>query len=145
MSSSAGTYVSHGPELLTFVGVVGVEVAVHAVPTALGRFRLIPSSLRIWLCREHDSPLALHFLGLGLLVFWVGIWKLEEVKASLLSSRALGRHIEHLQSRARVLMYSELLLHLDITDAIGECRDDGLVYYLGDLEANTVEMLDVLL
>ena len=36
LGASAGTHVSHGPELLAFVGVVGVEVVVHAVPSALG-------------------------------------------------------------------------------------------------------------
>ena len=30
-------------------------------------------------------------------------------------------------------------------DAVGEHRDDGLVYHLGDLEADVVEVLDVLL
>ena len=42
-------------------------------------------------------------------------------------------------------MDGEILLHLDITDAIGECGDDGLVRHLGDLEADVVEALDVLL
>ena len=42
-------------------------------------------------------------------------------------------------------MYGELFLHLDIADAIGECRDDGFVRNLGDLEANVLEALDVLL
>ena len=36
LGASAGTHVPHGPELLAFVGVVGVEVVVHAVPAALG-------------------------------------------------------------------------------------------------------------
>ena len=42
-------------------------------------------------------------------------------------------------------MDGELLLHLDIKDAIGKRRDDGLVRHLGDLEANVAESLDVLL
>ena len=29
-------------------------------------------------------------------------------------------------------MDGELLLHLDVMDAIGECEDDGLVRHLGD-------------
>ena len=33
---SADTLILHSPELLAFVGVVGVEVMVHAVPAALG-------------------------------------------------------------------------------------------------------------
>ena len=32
---SAGVHVPHGPELLAFVGVVGVEVVVHSVPASL--------------------------------------------------------------------------------------------------------------
>ena len=34
--ASVNSPISHGSELLTFVGVVGVEVVVHAVRTALG-------------------------------------------------------------------------------------------------------------
>ena len=42
-------------------------------------------------------------------------------------------------------MDGELLLHLDVTDAIGERGDDGLIRHLGDLGANIVEVLDVFL
>ena len=42
-------------------------------------------------------------------------------------------------------MDSQLLLHLDVMDAVGERGDDGLVRHLGDLETNVVEALDVLL
>ena len=42
-------------------------------------------------------------------------------------------------------MDCEFLLHFDITDAVKKCGDDGLVRHLGDLEANVVEALDVLL
>ena len=38
---------SYGSELLTFVGVLGVEVVVHTVPTALGRFGLISAPLGV--------------------------------------------------------------------------------------------------
>ena len=34
--ASADSPISHGSELLTFVGVVGVEVVVHAISAALG-------------------------------------------------------------------------------------------------------------
>src|SRR4051812_11508714 len=36
VGTTADPSFSHGLELLTFVGVVGVEVVVHTVPTALG-------------------------------------------------------------------------------------------------------------
>ena len=42
-------------------------------------------------------------------------------------------------------MDSELFLHLDVADAIGERGDDGLIRDLGDLETSVVEALDVLL
>ena len=42
-------------------------------------------------------------------------------------------------------MDSKLFLHLDVTDAVGERGDDGLVRDLGDIEASVVEALDVLL
>ena len=35
VGTSASPSFTHGPELLAFIGVVGVEVVVHAVPTAL--------------------------------------------------------------------------------------------------------------
>ena len=65
---------SHSSELLAFVGVVGVEVVVHTVPAALERLGLISTALGVWFCREHGSPLALHVLGLGFLLFWVCGW-----------------------------------------------------------------------
>ena len=71
VGATADPSFSHGSEVLTFVGVVGVEVVVHTVPTALGRFGLISAPLGVWFCREHGSPLALHILGLGLLLFRV--------------------------------------------------------------------------
>ena len=70
------------------------------------------SALHLWLGHKHGCSLVLHILGLGLLVFWVGSWKLEEAEAPLLSSRALGRHVEHLQGRAHVLVDGGLLLIL---------------------------------
>ena len=52
---------------------------------------------------------------------------------------------EQLLRCAELLVDSELFLHLDVTDAVRECGDDGLVRDLGDLEAGVVEALDVLL
>ena len=48
----------------------------------------------------HGYYLALHVLGLGLLLLQVDSRELEEGKAPLLSSCALGRQVEQLQSRA---------------------------------------------
>ena len=42
-------------------------------------------------------------------------------------------------------MDNELFLHLDVTDAVRERGDDGFVRDLGNLEADVVEALDVLL
>src|SRR3954470_18199734 len=50
LGTTADPSFSHGSELLTFVGVVGVEVMVHTVPTALGRFGLISAPLGVWFC-----------------------------------------------------------------------------------------------
>ena len=69
VGATADPSFSHGSELLTFVGVVGVEVVVHTVPAALGRLRLVPAMLRVWLCCEHNRSFALHVLGLGFLLF----------------------------------------------------------------------------
>ena len=44
-----------------------------------------------------------------------------------------------------LLVDSQLFLHLDVTDVVGERGDDGLVRDLGVLEAGVVEALDVLL
>src|SRR3954466_14757082 len=111
---------SHGAEFLAFVGVVGVEVVVHTVPAAPGGFGQILAPLGVRLCREYGSPLALHVLGLGLLLFWVCSRQLEEGEASLLSPGALGRQVDQLQGGAEVFMHRQLLLHLDVAHAIGE-------------------------
>ena len=88
---------------------------------------MVTATLGLWLCRKHGWPLALCVLGLGLLVFSISIRELEEGEVSLLSPRALVRHVEHLQSSAEVLVDGELVLHLDVADTVGEHRDDGLV------------------
>ena len=44
-----------------------------------------------------------------------------------------------------MFMDCELLLHLDVTHAIREGQDDGLLGHLGDLKASVVEALDELL
>ena len=78
LGASTDTPFSHSPELLAFVCVVGVEVVVGAEwSSALGRLRLVPVVLCVWFFHEHDHSLALHILGLGLLV-WVSRWELEE-------------------------------------------------------------------
>src|SRR3954463_4802768 len=92
--ASADSSFSHGTEFLAFIGVVGVEVVVHTVPASPGGFGQILAPLGVRLCREHDSPLAHHFLGLGLLPFWVRGKQLEKGEASLLSPGALGRQVE---------------------------------------------------
>ena len=94
---------------------------------------------------EHYCLFALHVLGLGLLLLHSCSCQLQEREAPLLSSCALGRQVEQLLRCAKLLVDSQLFLHLDVTDAIREHRDDGLVRDLGDLEAGVVEALDVLL
>ena len=106
---------------------------------------MVVAALNLWFTHEHGRSLALHILGLGLLVFWVGRWELEEGEAPFLSPCALGRQVEQLQGCAQLLVDGELLLHLDVTDAIREHGDDGFVRHLGDLEAGAVEALDVFL
>ena len=41
----------------------------------------------------------------------------------------------------KVLVYGELLLHLDVSDALKERRSDGLVRHLWNLEENVGEAL----
>ena len=106
---------------------------------------MVSAALRVWLRREQGYSLALHVLGLGFLLLWVGSWELEEGKAPLLSSCALGRQVEQLLRCAGLLVDGKLFLHLDVTDAVGKRGDDCLVRDLGDLEAGVVEALDVLL
>ena len=113
-------FISHSPELLAFVGVVGVEIMVHTVPATLGRLRLISTPLGVWLCCEHNCSLALHVLGLGFLLLRVRSRELKEGEAPFLSSCALGRQVEQLQRCAQILVDGKLLLHLNIADAIGE-------------------------
>src|SRR4051812_11429747 len=111
---------SHSAEFLAFVGVVGVEVVVDTVPAAPGGLGQIFAPLGVQFCREYGSLLALHVLGLGLLLFWVCSRQLEEGETSLLSPGALGRQVEQLQGGAEVFVHRQLLLHLDVAHAIGE-------------------------
>ena len=60
LRASTKASVSNGPELLAIVGVVAVYVVEGTEWTA---------ALHLWLCRENDSPLAVHVLGLGFLLF----------------------------------------------------------------------------
>src|SRR3954468_11640755 len=118
--ASSDSSFSHGAEFLAFIGVVGVEVVVHTVPAAPGGFGKILAPLSVRLCREHGGPLALHVLGLGLLLFWVRGRQLEEGETSFLSPGALGRQVEQLQGGAEVFVHRQLLLHLDIAHAVRE-------------------------
>ena len=106
---------------------------------------MVSATLGVWFRFEHDCSLALHVLGLGFLLLRVRSRELKEGEAPLLSCCALGRQVEQLLRCAQLLVDGELLLHLDVTDAIRERGDDGLVRHLGDLEADVVEALDVLL
>ena len=81
---------------------------------------MIPASLGVRLCCKHNGPLVLHVLGLGLLLFWVSSWQLEEGKVPFLGPSALGRQIEQLQGGAQVFMDRKLLFHLDITYTVEE-------------------------
>ena len=96
LGASTKASFSNAPELLTFIGVVGVEVVVHTVPASLERLGLISAPLGVWFCREHGSPLALHVLGLGFLLFQVCGRQLEEGNAPFLSTGALGCQVEQL-------------------------------------------------
>ena len=65
--------IADGPELLTVAGVVAVYVVEGAERSAaLGRVRVVKTALHLWLGRKHGCTLALHILGLSLLVLWVG-------------------------------------------------------------------------
>ena len=70
LGASAYTPILHGPELLAFIGVVGVEVVVHAVPAALRRFGLVSAPLGVWFCREHVSPLVLMMVFIPPRLWW---------------------------------------------------------------------------
>ena len=86
-----------GPKLLVVIGVVVVHVVEDAEwAVAFGRLRVITTALHLRLGREHRRTLALHVVRLGLLVFQVGLWELEEQEVAFFYPRAPGRHIEHL-------------------------------------------------
>jgi hypothetical protein len=113
--------ISNGPELLAVVGVVAVDIVEDAKwVAALGGLGVVAATLHLGLGREHSRALALHVLGLVLLVFRVGLRELKEGETTFLCPRAPGCHVEHLQGRAQILVYGEFFLHLDIPDAISE-------------------------
>ena len=67
---------------------------------------MVSAALHLRLSRKHGYSLALHIFGLGLLVYRVGGWKLEEGEVPFLSSCALGRQIEQLLRCAQLLVDS---------------------------------------
>ena len=108
LRAAAKAPVLDGPEFLAVVGVLVVYILEDAeCAAAVGRLGVVAVALYLRFGREHSQALVLHDLGLSLLIFRIGLRELKEGEATFLSPRASSCHVEHLQSRAQVLVYGE--------------------------------------
>jgi hypothetical protein len=133
------------PDKPTIVGIVGVLLVENAVAamTTLVAFGAIPAALlMIWFRREDSS-----LLSLGVLGFWLWERCLRQVmheEPSFLSLGAAVDDFEEPDDGSQLVVHGQLLPHLDVGDARGECRDDLLVGDPGDLVPHLAEALDIL-
>jgi uncharacterized membrane protein YqaE (UPF0057 family) len=116
------------PDKPTIVGIVGVllvENAVAATPSLVALGAVPAALLMIWLCREDSS-----LLSLGVLGRWLRGRRLRQVmheEPPLLGLGAAVGDLEEPDDGSQLIIHAQLLPHLDVGDARGECRDDLLV------------------
>jgi hypothetical protein len=132
------------PDKLTIVGIVGVLVEnAVAVTSSLVALSAVPAaSLMIWLCREDSSLLSLGVLGL-----WLRgkcLWQVMHEESPFLSLGTSVGDLEEPDDGRQLIIHGQLLPHLDVGDAHGECGDDLLVGDPGDLVPHLAEALNIL-
>jgi hypothetical protein len=130
------------PTIISIVGVLFVEDAVATTSTfiALG---VVPTALlMIRLRREDCSLLALGVFGLRL--WGKCLWQVVHEEPPLLNLGASVGDLEEPNDRSQLIVHGQLLPHLDVRNAHGECRDDLLIGDPGNLAPHLAEALDVL-
>jgi hypothetical protein len=130
------------PTILGIVGVLLVDDAVVATSTFIAIGTVPTALLMIWLRREDSSLLSLGVVGL-----WLWGKRLQQIvheEPPLLSLGAVVDDLEEPDDGSQLIIHGQLLPHLDVEDACGECGDDLLVGDPGDLVSHLTEVLDVL-
>jgi hypothetical protein len=130
------------PTIVGIVGVLFVEDAVAMTSTFIALGAVPAALLMIRLCREENSLLALGVLGL-----WLWGKRLRQVvhkEAPLLGLGASVGTLEEPDDGSQLIIHRQLLPHLDVRNAHGECGDDLLIRDPRNLVPHLAEALDVL-
>jgi hypothetical protein len=133
---------SDKPTIIGIVGVLLVENAITATSSLVALGAVPAALLMIWLHREDSSLLSFGVLGL-----WLWGRCLQQVmheKPPFLGLGAVVGDLEEPDDGSQLIIHGQLLPHLDVGDARGECGDDLLVGDPGDLVPHLAEALDVL-
>jgi hypothetical protein len=130
------------PTIVSIVGVLLVEDAVAASSTLI-TLGAVPTVLLMIRLRHEGSSL----LTLG--VFGLGLWgkclrQVVHEEPPLLGLGASVSNLEEPDYGSQLIIQGQLFLHLDVSDAHGECGDDLLIGDPRDLVPHLAEALDVL-
>jgi hypothetical protein len=130
------------PTIIDIVGVLFVENAVAATSTFIMLGAVPAALLMLRLRREDSSLLALGVLGLRL--WGKHLRQVVHEEPPLLSLGAPVGNLEEPDDGSQLIIHGQLLPHLDVGDARGECGDDLLIGDPGNLVPHLAEALDVL-
>jgi hypothetical protein len=134
---------SDNPTIVGIVGVLFVEDAVAATSTfiALGA---VPAALLMLRLRREDGSLLV--LGVLRLRLWGKRLRqvVHEEPPLLILGASIG-DLEEPDDGSQLIIHGQLLPHLDVGDAHGECVDDLLIGDPGNLVPHQAEALDVLM
>jgi hypothetical protein len=133
---------SDNPTIVGIVGVLFVEDAVATTSTFIA-FGAFPAVLLMIRLRREDCIL----LALGVFELWLWGKRLRQVVHEEPPFLGLGASVgdfEEPDNRSQLIIHGQLLPHLDVGDARGECRDDLLIGDPGNLVPHLAEALDVL-
>jgi hypothetical protein len=130
------------PTIIGIVGVLFVEDAVASTPTFI-TLGVVPAALLMIRLRREDCSL----LVLGVLRLRLWGKRLRQVvheEPPLLGLGASVGNLEEPDNRSQLIIHGQLLSHLDVGDARGECGDELLVGDPRNLVPHLAEALDVL-
>jgi hypothetical protein len=133
---------SDNPTIVDIVGVLFLEDAVAATSTFIVLGAVPTALLMLRLCREDNRLLALGVLGLRL--WGKRLRQVVHEEPPLLSLGAPVGDLEEPDDGSQLIIFGQLLPHLDVGDAHGERGDDLLIGDPGNLVPHLAEALDVL-
>jgi hypothetical protein len=133
---------SDNPTIVGIVGVLLVENAETVTSTFIA-FGVVPAALlMVWFRREDCGLLSLGVLGLWL--WGKRLWQVVHEEPPLLGLGAVVGDLEEPDDGRQLIIDGQLLPHLDVGDARGECGDDLLVGDPRNLVPHLTEALDIL-